>query len=154
MSSLFSKKRHDANKDAGIFKCTAQKDWVCTHCLLFWLALTVQPTGACTKAITCFLALADLLDLIQGVIHIESAADLIDDAVSNLPIEMFGLQLCGQDGLQVSLACALWVPHQEISRKLAWDKCCHHALCKKGNTKWQKGMAKAFPTLQSLSIQS
>ena len=29
-------------------------------------------------------ALADLLDLIQGVLQIESAADLIDDAVSNL----------------------------------------------------------------------
>lgn len=84
MSSLFSKKRHDANKDAGIFKCTAGEGLGVYPLFAFWLAFTVQPTGACTKAITCFLALADLLDLIQGVIHIESAADLIDDAVSNL----------------------------------------------------------------------
>ena len=84
MSSLFSKKRHDANKEAGIFKCTAGEGLGLYPLFAFWLAFAVRPIGSCTKAITCFLALADPLDLIQGVIHIEPAADLIDDAVSNL----------------------------------------------------------------------
>ena len=84
MSSLFSKKRQDANKEAGIFKCTAGEGLGVYPLFAFWLASTVQPTGSCAKEINCFFALADLLDLIQGVVHIDSAADLINDAVSNL----------------------------------------------------------------------
>ena len=42
MSSLFSKRRHDANKEAGSFKCTAGEGLGVYPLFAFWLAFIVQ----------------------------------------------------------------------------------------------------------------
>jgi hypothetical protein len=67
LKDLFAKKRKDSNNKAGTFKCSASEGLGVYPILAFFVQAVVLPAGLCSKECRAFLALADVLDLLQAV---------------------------------------------------------------------------------------
>jgi hypothetical protein len=76
LAEVFSKKRFESNKKAKCFKCTASEGLGLYSIIASFLVAVVLPSGRCNAEVKAFLAMADLLDLIQttslGKVSVES----------------------------------------------------------------------------------
>jgi hypothetical protein len=66
LPEVFSKKRFESNKKAKHFKCTASEGVALYSIIANFLVAVVIPSGRCLAEIKAFLAMADLLDMVQA----------------------------------------------------------------------------------------
>ena len=81
VSHLLSQKHRKANKQAGVFKCSAGEALSLYPLLAFFFQHVVLPAGGCAKHIAAYCAMADLIDLIQVIPLQMVSADMLEDAV-------------------------------------------------------------------------
>lgn len=91
LSSLFTSKRHKANKEAKSFKCTASECLGLLPIMAHFVEKVVMRAGNCLGECQAFLAVANLLELLQSIPHGRCTPALLRQAVSSIQ-EAF--QLC------------------------------------------------------------
>lgn len=80
VSHMLSQKHRKANKQAGVFKCSAGEALSLYPLFAFFFQHVVLPAGGCAKHIAAYCAMADLIDLIQVIPLQMVSADMLEDA--------------------------------------------------------------------------
>ena len=83
VSHLLSQKHRKANKQAGVFKCSAGEALSLYPLLAFLFQHVVLAAGGCAKHIAAYCAMADLIDLTQAIPLQLVSADMLEDAVGD-----------------------------------------------------------------------
>lgn len=97
LKDVFSKKRLDANKRSDSFKCTASEGLSIYPVISYFLQAVALKAGAAVAEATAFLAMADLIDVLQATPHGNVSASLLRDVTKRF------LDLCLAAGWKENL---------------------------------------------------
>jgi len=91
-SSIFTKKRFESNKRAEAFKCSASEGLTIYPIIALFLQSIIIPAKQCLSACKAFLALADLVDVLQAIPIVTVTPNSLQACVAKF------LTLCVQAG--------------------------------------------------------
>eukprot|EP00933_Yihiella_yeosuensis_P004919 TRINITY_DN109326_c0_g1_i1.p1 TRINITY_DN109326_c0_g1~~TRINITY_DN109326_c0_g1_i1.p1 ORF type:complete len:703 (-),score=112.07 TRINITY_DN109326_c0_g1_i1:23-2131(-) len=135
LHSLFAPHREESNKRAGTFKCTGSETLGVYPIIAVFLACVILPQGICTKEISAFLALSDLLDLVMSTAICEVSPEDMKVAVKTF------LLRCVEAGWKEAMHPKFhWINHfsDTLSRHLCLINCFvaerKHKVCKRYST--------------------